>query len=156
MSYRKTKIPVVSSREGYNDAAVLYKSFHKELESYDKGLFQRFLPRDMSGKAVLDIGAGDARLFRYFQDRQVRYVGMDVAEKLLKRAPSRVEKVVADIDSERPFAEGEFDVALCFFVLLHIQDLLHFFREAYRVLQNGGKLIILQNYQRRSYEFELP
>jgi|GEM_PF-6289734 len=36
MSYRKTKIAVVSSKEGYNDAAKLYKDFHKELASYDK------------------------------------------------------------------------------------------------------------------------
>ncbi len=29
MSYRKTKIAVVSSKEGYNDAAALYKTFHQ-------------------------------------------------------------------------------------------------------------------------------
>ena len=156
MSYRKTKIPVVGSKEGYNDAAVIYKSFHKELASYDKWLFQRFLPRNISGKSVLDIGAGDSRLYRFFQDKGVRYVAMDIAEKLLKRSPARVEKVVADIEQPWPFADGEFHIALSFFVLLHLSDLRLFFTEAYRVLADGGVLIILQNYQRRSYEFEMP
>ena len=156
MSYRKTKIPVVSSKEGYNDAAALYKSFHKELATYDKGLFQRFLPREITGMSVLDIGAGDSRLYKYFMDRQVRYVAMDVAERLLKRSPSRVEKVVADAEEVWPFEEETFDIELCFFVLLHISDIRHFFKEAYRTLRSGGKIIVLQNYQRRSYEFELP
>ncbi len=62
---------------------------------------------------------------------------MDVAEKLLKRGPARIEKVVADIEEVWPFADGEFDIALCFFVLLHLSDLGHFFEEAYRVLKPG-------------------
>lgn len=113
------------------------------------------MPRTLTGKAVLDIGAGDARLYRHFQDKEVRYVAMDVAEKLLKKGPSRIEKIVADIEEVWPFDAKEFDIALCFFVLLHVSDLGHFFEEAYRVLKNGGKLIVLQNYQRRSYEYNI-
>lgn len=101
----------------------------------------------------MDVGAGDGRLHSYFADKGVRYVAMDIAAKLLKRGPSRVEKVVADIEKERPFEDESFDIELCFFVLLHLQDLTHFFREAYRVLVPGGKLIVLHNYQRRSYEY---
>ena len=63
--------------------------------------------------------------------------------------------MVADIEAVWPFADEEFDMALCFFVLLHISDLGHFFEEAYRVLKPGGKLVILQNYQRRSYEYNI-
>lgn len=85
--------------------------------------------------SVLDIGAGDARMYSYFQDKGVRYVAMDIAEKLLKRGPSRIEKVVADIEGEWPFADGEFDIELSFFVLLHLSDLSHFFEEAYRTLK---------------------
>lgn len=85
----------------------------------------------------------------------MRYVAMDVAEKLLKHGPSRIEKVVADVEQKRPFADEEFDAELCFFVLLHISDLGHFFEESYRTLKPGGKLIVLQNYQRRSYEYNI-
>lgn len=155
MNYRKTKVGVLDSKEWYNKAAKLYSSFHKELASYDKWLFKRFLPRDLNGKSVLDVGAGDARVYSYFHDHHARYVAMDIAEKLLKRAPGRVERVVADIEEERPFADEEFQVVLCFFVLLHISDLSHFFAEAYRVLSAWGKLIVLQNYQRRSYEYNI-
>ena len=144
---------MLGSEEGYNKAAAEYKKFHKELASYDKGLFQRFLPRELKGKNVLDIGAGDGRVYKYFADKGVRYVAMDIAEKLLKRGPSRVEKIVADIEKDWPFPDGAFDIALCFFVLLHVQDLTHFFREAYRALKPGGRLIVLHNYQRRSYEY---
>lgn len=72
---------------------------------------------------MLDIGAGDARMYKYFQDKSVRYVAMDIADKLLKRGPARIEKVVGDIEGEWPFVDGEFDIELCFFVLLHISDL---------------------------------
>ncbi len=80
---------------------------------------------------------------------------MDIAEKLLKRAPGRVEKVVADIEETWPFEDATFDIALCFFTILHISDLQHLFDEAYRVMKPGAKLVILQNYQRRSYEYSI-
>lgn len=38
---------MLGSEEGYNKAAAAYGAFHKELASYDKGLFQRFLPREV-------------------------------------------------------------------------------------------------------------
>lgn len=134
---------------------MIYKTFHKELASYDKGLFQRFLPRDISGMSVLDIGAGDARLYKFFVDKHVHYVAMDIAEKLLKRAPARAEKVVADIEDVWPFEDDSFDIGLCFFVLLHLSSLTHFFAESYRIVKPGGKIVVLQNYQRRSYEFDV-
>ena len=109
----------------------------------------------MTGKRVLDVGAGDARLYSYFADKDVAYTAMDCAEELLKRAPGRAEKVVGDINQPWPFADGSYDVVLCFFVLLHLSDLDHFFVEANRVLTPGGRLIILHNYQRRSFTYDI-
>jgi len=72
----------------------------------------------------------------YFADKGItKYIGFDCAELLLKRAPSRVEKVVGDIEDARPFEDASIDVALAFFVLIHIRDLHHFLEETKRVLK---------------------
>ncbi len=156
MSYNKTKIPVLDVKTGYNKAAKLYKSFHAGLASYDKWLYQRFLPRSLTGKTILDIGSGDARLHKYFSDKWIeKYIWFDCAELLLKRAPSRVEQVVWDIEEVRPFEDQSIDIALWFFVIVHLRDLQHFMEEAKRVLKPTGNLIILHNFQRREYLYEL-
>ncbi len=135
MSYNKTKIAVYEPALGYNKAAKIYKTFHIWLASYDKWLFQRFLPRDVSGKKILDIGSGDARMFSHFADKQIgSYIGFDCAEQLLKRAPSRVQKITGDIEGIWPFDDESIDIGLCFFVLIHISDISHFFHEAKRVI----------------------
>lgn len=157
MSYKKTKIAVVDSKTWYNKAAKIYKTFHEGLASYDKWLFQRFLPRELQGKTILDVWSGDARLYSYFADKWIaRYIGFDIADQLLKRAPSRVEKVVGDIEEERPFPNKSVDIILCFFVLLHIRDIKHLFEEAHRVLTDSGTMVVLHNAQRRSFIYNLP
>lgn len=96
-------------------------------------------------------------MFSYFADKQIAsYIGFDCADKLLKRSPSRVQQVVGDIEEKRPFEDASVDIALCFFVLVHIRDLHHFLEEAKRVLKHDGDLIIMHNRQRRSYIYELP
>jgi ubiquinone/menaquinone biosynthesis C-methylase UbiE len=157
MWYNKSKIAVLDPQTGYNKAAKIYKTFHKGLASYDKGLFQRFLPRSVRDKVILDIWSGDARMHSYFADKGIaKYIWFDCAELLLKRAPSRVEKVSGDIEDVRPFEDASIDIALAFFVLIHIRDLNHFLEEAKRVLKPGGNLIMLHNFQRREYVYELP
>jgi len=157
MSYNKTKIAVVDAKTWYNNAATIYKQFHEGLASYDKWLFQRFLPRNILHSTILDVWAGDARLYNYFADKWIqRYIWFDCADKLLKRAPSRVERVVGDIEEPRPFEDGSVDIILCFFVLVHIRDLTHFLNETKRVLKPTWNCIILHNFQRRSYTYTLP
>lgn len=157
MSYNKSKIPVLDPKTGYNKAAKIYKWFHKWLASYDKWLYQRFLPRSLRDKTILDIGSGDARMHSYFADKWItKYIGFDCADLLLKRAPSRVERVVGDIEEVRPFEDESIDVALAFFIIVHIRDLEHFLEETKRVLKEWWNLIILHNFQRREYIYELP
>lgn len=157
MSYNKSKIPVYDPQTGYNKAAKIYKTFHAWLASYDKWLYQRFLPRELSDKTILDIGSWDARLYSYFADKRIaKYMGFDCAELLLKRAPARVERVIGDIEQTRPFEDTSIDIALAFFVVVHVRDMEHFLSETKRVLKPSGNLIILHNFQRREYIYDLP
>lgn len=157
MSYKKTKIAVVDPKTWYNKAAKIYKTFHQGLASYDKWLFQRFLPRDLQGKVVLDVWSGDARMHSYFADKWIgKYIGFDIADELLKRAPSRVERVIGDIEEVRPFPDKSVDIILCFFVVLHVRDIKHLFEESHRVLKDGGTMVVLHNAQRRSFIYTLP
>ena len=96
-------------------------------------------------------------MYSYFADKGIeRYIGFDIADQLLKRAPSRVEKVVGDIEEVRPFPDKSVDIILCFFVVLHIRDIKHLFEEANRILKDGGTMVVLHNAQRRSFIYTLP
>ena len=55
MSYKKSHIPILEPEEGYDKAYKEYKKFHKFLSDFDKNYWQRFLPRDLKNKVVVDL-----------------------------------------------------------------------------------------------------
>ena len=64
------------------------------------------------------------------------YTACDIAEKLLKKHPGKhVIKTVCDLEAPLPFADESYDLAFCFFVLEHIEDLDNFFAELYRIVK---------------------
>lgn len=60
-------------------------------------------------------------------------MGFDVTEELLRRAPHRIEKVVGDAEEVFPFENDSFDIVLCLYAVLHIENLEHLFEEVRRV-----------------------
>lgn len=79
------------------------------------------------------------------------YVACDCAEKLLAQHPGKVKKVVCDLQKEWSFADESFDLLSAFFLLEHIEDLEHFFAEAWRVLADDGQLLIGHFLQKRLF-----
>ncbi|MBP7062468.1 hypothetical protein KBA84_06845 [Patescibacteria group bacterium] len=55
MAYDKKHIASLEVADGYNKLAKQYKEHHKHLDSFEKGVFLRFLPRDLSKKNVVDL-----------------------------------------------------------------------------------------------------
>jgi SAM-dependent methyltransferase len=86
---------------------------------------------DLRGKAVLDIGCGEAPHRRKIEGRGARWVGVDVAGR----------KASLHADGDRlPFAAGAFSHVLCSAVLEHLPEPDSFLREMRRVLADGGVL----------------
>lgn len=159
MSYKQKHTEVLDSETWYNLVATQYKNYHKHLDSFYDLDIQRFLPRDNQDLDIIDLGAWDWRLFKYFENVPFRkYTACDIAPELLAHHPERwikIEKVVCDLETTLPFDEDSFDIAMSFFVLEHISDLQSMFEEIYRILKNGWKFIIWHFLQRREFEWSI-
>jgi ubiquinone/menaquinone biosynthesis C-methylase UbiE len=83
------------------------------------------------------------------------YVACDCAKELLSKHPWRIKKVVCNLEKDWPFEDESFDLLSAFFLLEHIEDIEHFFSEAYRILKNNGQLIIGHFLQRRLFMWSI-
>lgn len=100
---------------------------------------------DLSGKRVLEIGAGAAQCSRYLAGRSVEVVATDVAPQMVEHAKALNEKYHVDFpvlcaDGRKlPFDDREFDVVFTSFgVLPFVPDLDEVNQEIARVLKPGG------------------
>lgn len=156
MAYQ-SKTFVRSPEDGYNVLAYKYKEFHKHLDSFDKGLFDRMIPRDMKNMRILDIGAGDGRMYKFFSKKNVEtFVALDIAADLLTQHPKapNIKKVVGDVLQPLTFKNEYFDFLVSYFLLEHLQQLDTLFSEAYRVLKTNGTRFIGHFLQRREVVFK--
>lgn len=99
-----------------------------------------------AGTSVLDVPCGGGVAARGI-GQDVRYVGADISPAMLDRARRRTAAlgVAAELweaDVERlPFADGEFDVCVCFNGLHCLPDPARAVRELARCLKPGGRLL---------------
>ncbi len=153
MSYQQKHILIHDPKTGYNTIADQYGTYHQHLDSFDKGVFVKFLPKNKKDLQIIDLGAGDGRLYKYLSPlTPTRYVACDIAQQLLKKHPGAdIEKVVCDLEDELPFDDESFDLATSFFVLEHIDDIEHLFDEVYRIIKTWWTWIIGHFIQRREF-----
>jgi SAM-dependent methyltransferase len=101
-------------------------------------------------KRILDAACGNGRysifLLRH-ADADAKLTAFDLSPRMLQRARARlhsdrVTHAVADL-TRLPYADGAFDAAVCGWVLEHLPDPTPGLGELARVLQPGGKLLLL-------------
>jgi SAM-dependent methyltransferase len=101
-------------------------------------------------KRILDAACGNGRYSRFLlrhADPDAVLTSFDLSPRMLHRARSRlaterVSQAVADL-TRLPYADGAFDAIVCGWVLEHLPDPRPGLRELARVLQPGGKLLLL-------------
>jgi SAM-dependent methyltransferase len=101
-------------------------------------------------KRVLDAGCGNGRYTRFLlreADPDALITAFDLSQRMLRRARARlrsprVSHVAADL-TRLPYPDAFFDAAVCGWVLEHLPDPVPGLRELARVLQPGGKLLLL-------------
>jgi SAM-dependent methyltransferase len=112
-----------------------------------------FGPRafDVRGcKRILDAACGNGRYSRFllrWSDPDAFITGFDLSQTMLKRARrrlprQRVSHVAADL-TRLPYPDGFFDAIVCGWVLEHLPDPRLGLRELSRVLQPGGKMLLM-------------
>ena len=101
-------------------------------------------------KRILDAGCGNGRYTKFLvkhADPDCFITGFDLSQRMLKRArrrlkAGRVSHVAADL-TRLPYPDGFFDAIVCGWVLEHLPDPRPGLKELARVLQKGGKLLLL-------------
>ncbi len=161
MSY-EIRTAILDPKTGYNKTANIYKNFRKHLNSFDQGIFLKFMPRDLSNLDILDLGSGDGRIYHFFaQESLWSYTTCDIADKLLANHPNTtsnwksIDKVICNLENPLPFEGTKFDIILSFFVLEHIQNLEQLFGEVYRIMKPWARWIIWHFQQRKAYKYKI-
>ncbi len=101
---------------------------------------------------LLDLGCGHGRFLRHFAPRAEKMVGLDRSRRLLQVAQEGLDVDPIDTPTdliwgsatEIPMADGSIDAITCVRVIQHIPDQDLAYREAQRVLAEGGRLILVQ------------
>jgi SAM-dependent methyltransferase len=101
-------------------------------------------------KSILDAGCGNGRYAVYLveeADPDANITGFDYSQGMLRRARERlgaehVTHVAADLE-RLPYADAAFDAAVCGWVLEHLPDPKPGLAELARVLQPGGRMLLL-------------
>lgn len=114
------------------------------------------------GQKILDLGCGNGRLLKLFEDIKIDYIGVDASEKLIELAKKRHPKArfqKADALS-LPLPANYFDRVFSIAVFHHIPSekfRLRFLQEARRVLKPEGLLILTvwNLYRRRFFKYHL-
>lgn len=112
------------------------KILEKEVELVTSGL--------QGCTQVLSIGCGPALVEAEVRRRHpaIKVVGIDISPEMVKQAPSDIPVSQGD-GQHLDFEERTFDGALFLTSLEFIPDYEQAIREAYRVLRNGGKIVVL-------------
>jgi len=154
MSYDKKHIPILNPEIWYNKIYANYKKFHNFLNTFDKNLWQRFLPRDLKWKTVVDLWCWDWRINKFFIWKWIKkYIWIDISEKMLQQVKNYVIKIKHDLNTPLPIQDNTIDIVICLFVLLHIDNIKLLFSEIYRILTDNGVFVLFHHIERKNYVY---
>ncbi len=96
------------------------------------------------GAHVLDVGCGTGNYATSLEEQGLQVTGLDPSEKMLERARSKSRSInwIEGVVETLPMANASFDGALASLTTHHWTDLTMGFRELYRVLRPGSRLVL--------------
>ena len=97
------------------------------------------LPKWRGG--VIDVGAGESP-WRFLLNSKCDYVGLDIANSDDFKMQSSREGITYYEGGDFPFPDKEFSAAICIETLEHVSEPKQMLAEIFRVLDDGGTLLI--------------
>ncbi len=119
-------------------------------------VIQRFFG-DMNGKRALDAGCGKGRFARVLREANpgAGIVTLDLAMAMLRRVPEGTLPVCATL-TDFPLREGAFDFVYATESLEHAVDIERAVGELCRVLEPGGRLVVIDKNAEHWGRLETP
>jgi SAM-dependent methyltransferase len=110
--------------------------------------YQAMSAIDLTGKRVLEIGAGDIRHLRYLRGKPSEYVLADISPDMNALAQQKLNEqaivhrsILVQRNQPLPLAHESIDVIVSFYSLEHLYPLRPYLEDMRRVLKPGGILI---------------
>jgi SAM-dependent methyltransferase len=120
----------------------LYDKYYRGRKFHD-ALYRDLISRHLSpGSRLLDAGCGRYLTFCREFSPVAQVVGIDLEHTFETHNQGRPYAVRGDIGS-LPFPDGYFDMVISRSVVEHLEDPPRVFREFFRVLRPGGKVVII-------------
>ncbi len=135
----------MSFRENWETQAAGWASWARDPEqdhffwSFNLPCFLGFLPKP--GGLTVDIGCGEGRLARALVQAGHSVLALDSSPALVRlAAEQRCHTVLTADAAQLPIRHDVADLAVCFMVLMDVDDLDHVIQEANRILKPDGEL----------------
>ena len=136
------------TRSFFDSAVSSGQELRPEMSSED--LLIETLKQNLSDTGVLaDLGCGTCSLLKKLLPRTGETIGVDYSQAMLDEAKEVLNTQVDEVDlrlgnlEHLPLADNSVNTALAYMVLHHVPAPIEALKEAYRVLEPGGQLIIV-------------
>jgi SAM-dependent methyltransferase len=169
MTLAPKRIESVGAREGYDLWSQSYDQTPNPVVAMDSrhtlGLLE-----PQSGELILDAGCGTGRNLKRLIEAGSDGVGIDFSHQMLRVAQRQISDpaiALANLQADLPFEDELFDAVLCALIGEHLDDLGFVFKQFFRVLKKGGRLLfsvyhprmsaagIEANFEREGIEYRL-
>ena len=142
---------IEKTRRGFEQSFAESYYYNKQTADYSHLDLLLGLTELKDEQTVIDLGCGSGFLTFQLAEkyRNSRVIGLDIVGETLKRNRERAEKngiknleCTAYDGLEFPFKDSSIDAIITRYALHHFPDIIGSFKEIYRVLKPGGRLII--------------
>ncbi len=135
-------------RNAYNEWADIYETNKNTTRDLNAETIRR-AQLQISGKEILELGCGTGLNTEFLCKEATFVTAVDFSENMLRQARKKVTNdnvrfIQADITQPWNFRNELFDLVVVNLVLEHIKDPGPVYREAFRVLKNGGEFYVAE------------
>lgn len=159
------KVPLWGDRERWGLSIVVddfcwqewqkaYNNFYQKNQREGLGMlvndagYQIMKEIDLTGKRVLEIGAGDIRHLEYLQGQPKEYILADISKEMMVIAQNRLQEkrvrhksILLNRNQPLPLEDESMDVIISFYSLEHLYPLKPYLDDMNRILKPQGLLV---------------